>query len=107
MLFTLLITAPPESAVAAKALDFAHAVLQQGHHINRLFFFADGTRNALLSSPLATSWQALMQTQQVPVTVCAGSADMAGVTSSNSLLPIAGMGDWLMATLDSDRLVTF
>lgn len=104
---TLLVTCPPESLVAAKALDFARALLRQGHGINRLFFFAEGVRNALPSTPLAAKWQALMEQEQLAVTVCSGSAAQHGVEAGKALLPIAGLGDWLMATLESDQLVTF
>ena len=104
---TLLVTCPPESPVAAKALDFARALLRQGHAINRLFFFAEGVKNALPSAPLAAQWQTLMTQAQLDVTVCSGSAARHGVDADHTLLPIAGLGDWLMATLASDRLVTF
>jgi sulfur relay (sulfurtransferase) complex TusBCD TusD component (DsrE family) len=106
MRFTLLVTTPPESPVATKALDFARALVHQRHEIRRIFFFSSGVRNALTSSPLSAGWRTLMA-QGVPVTVCSGSAARFDVDKESSAMPIAGMGDWLMATLDSDKLVTF
>ena len=107
MKVTLLITQPPESPVAAKALDFARALLRQGHEIPRLFFFADGVNNALASAPLAIQWQTLMEQERLAITVCSGSAGARDLSANDCLLPIAGMGDWLTATLESDKLVTF
>ncbi len=107
MKFTLLITQPPASPVAAKALDFAGALLREGHAISRVFFFSEGVKNARSDCAYSKQWQALVTKNQIDTTVCSGSAASYDVTDSNSLLPIAGMGDWLMATLDSDKLVTF
>lgn len=107
MKFTLLITCPPESKVTPKALAFAKALLRQQHEITRLFFFAEGVRNARADAPLSREWQTLMQQYQLPVSVCSGSAAQHGVDANAALLPIAGMGDWLMATLASDKLVSF
>lgn len=107
MKVTLLITQPPASPVAGYAIDFAAALLRQQHTITRVFLFAEGVCNARKEAPLAARWQALMRQYQLDVTVCSGSAHQYGVTDTNSLLPIGGMADWLMATLDSDRLMTF
>lgn len=107
MRFTLLITQPPDSPVAFKALAFAEALLHQGHEINRLFFFAAGVEQAHQDADIATKWQALVEQQQLDTTVCSGSAAQHAIDTTNCRLPIAGMGDWLMATLDSDRLVEF
>lgn len=107
MRFTLLVTQPPASPVARKALACAGALLREGHEITRLFFFADGVENARAGSPLARHWQQLAETGGLPVTVCSGSAAARQLDENTCTLPIAGMGDWLMASLDSDRLVTF
>lgn len=104
---TLLLTQPPTSPVAGYALDFAEALLRQQQAITRVFLFAEGVCNARADAPLATRWQALMQQYHLDITVCSGSAHQHGITDANSLLPIGGMADWLMATLDSDRLMTF
>lgn len=107
MRFTLLITQPSTSLVAIKALAFARALLQEGHSITRLFFFADGVENARTGTALAQDWQTFITTHDLAATVCSGSAAQRGLAITNSLLAVAGMGDWLVATLESDRLVTF
>lgn len=107
MQFTLLITASPSTPFAVKALDFTRAVLQLGHGVERLFFFADGVEQARESTNIAQEWQELMDKHGLAVTVCSGSAGERRLGAAQSLLPIGGMGDWLMATLESERLVCF
>lgn len=107
MNFTLLITSPPNSPVSHHAFAFTQSLIKQNHTIARLFFFAEGAKNAHCDNSLATQWQQLMQQHKLAITVCSGSAHRFGLSESNSLLPIAGMGDWLTATLNSDRLVSF
>jgi len=107
MNYTLLVTCPPDSPVSHHALAFAQALLEQKHHIARVFFFAEGVKHAHHQQSIAQQWQTLVQQHQLPATVCSGSAGQHGLDETNCLLPIAGMGDWLMATLNSDHLVSF
>ncbi|MGM0451351.1 MAG: DsrE/DsrF/TusD sulfur relay family protein [Pseudomonadota bacterium] len=114
----LLITGSPfECQAARSAWHFASALLQGGHTVNCLFLQGDaiflaatqpqgGPRNldsnARHLAQLVSDWA-------LPATVCAGSASERAL-DENCLSPgwrIGGLGDWVSACQDADRILQF
>ncbi|XWY19335.1 sulfurtransferase complex subunit TusD [Bisgaard Taxon 45] len=107
------------------AYQFAKALLTKGHQITQVFFFQDGVThgNAFLYPAadefnLQHAWQVLAQDEQVPLHLCVAAAQRRGVvaplTSStmqqDNLAPcfvLAGLGEFIKASLEADRVVCF
>lgn len=128
MKFSLVVySAPHAGEAAASALRFARAVVDQGHELFRVFFYADGVHNgsALAAPPqdeqdLLTPWQALRQEMGVDLVVCIAAAQRRGVLSHSEAerlerpaanladgFELGGLGQLADATAQSDRVVTF
>ena len=128
MKFSLVVhSAPYSSQSAATALHFAQQLLIQGHEIYRLFFFGDGAHNAskLAVVPqdethIQQQWDSLIAENNIDSVVCVSSALKRGIInleesnrhdlesislSDNS--EIAGLGQLIDASINSDRLVNF
>ncbi|MRX26640.1 sulfurtransferase complex subunit TusD [Kangiella sp. HZ709] len=126
--FSLLITANPYSNQGQySALKFTKAVLEAGHIIKRIFFYADGVlvANRLNCPPadelnLTKSWAKLAIEKDIELTVCVTAALKRGIVNqaeaernaltSESIDPafeLSGLGQLTEAMLASDRLVTF
>ncbi len=126
--FSLLITANPYSNQGQySALEFTKAVLEAGHIIKRIFFYADGVlvANRLNCPPadelnLTKSWAKLAIEKDIELTVCVTAALKRGIVNqaeaernaltSESIDPafeLSGLGQLTEAMLASDRLVTF
>ena len=109
------------------ALHFAHACLNEGHRIHRVFFYHDAVlvANALQAPPqdemnLTTAWQTLGQNFELDLCLCVASCLRRGIlndseaqrfekTASN-LAPgfnISGLGQLIEASLVSDRVISF
>lgn len=128
MKFTLLIqSAPIDAQGSATALRFARALLEQGHVIERIFFYRSGVQSAnrLTLAPqdeanLPAQWQALIQEHNLDAVVCIAAAIRRGVVNAaetarygiegENLLPgaeLSGLGQFVAACAVSDRVVTF
>lgn len=128
MKFSLAIYAAPHSSQAsASALNFAKALLDNGHELYRVFFYADGAHNAsLLASPpqdeanIQQDWKCLADTHQLDLVVCISAALRRGIIdskeaeryakpSSNLEQPfeLSGLGQLVDACVNSDRIITF
>jgi len=128
MKFAIVIYAAPYSSQAAQtALYFARAVLSQGHEIYRVFFFGDGVHNtnslavvAQDDQNLQRAWDKLIRDNSIDSIVCVTSAIKRGILDAAeakrynlknvSLLDsseIAGLGQLIDATTNSDRVVNF
>lgn len=126
--FSIIVQGAPYSSQAAlSALNFSKAALDSGHNIYRLFFYQDGVHNAsALIVPsqdeihLPKAWQKLIADFKLDAVVCiasalkrgivdAGEADRYELVASNILagFTIGGLGLWLDATLNSDRILNF
>jgi len=120
-------SAPYSSQAATSAFHFAETLLKQGHEIYRLFFFGDGVHNA---SKLATvaqdeinlqqQWDAMIRNHKLDSVVCVTSAIRRGIVDSQeskrhnldavsmyASSEIAGLGQLVDATINSDRVVNF
>lgn len=126
--YTLVITGAPYTSQAPQtALAFAEALVAAGHHIDRVFLYGDGVQlaSALITPPSdevnwTRHWCDFLQQHQVAAVACIASALRRGVldekeqerygTASHNLMQpfvIAGLGEWVEATGQSDRLIHF
>lgn len=128
MKFSLVVhSAPYSSQSAATALHFAQQLLIQGHEIYRLFFFGDGVHNASKlavvsqdETHIQQQWDSLITENNIDSVVCVSSAlkrgiinleesnrhDLESISLSDSS-EIAGLGQLIDASINSDRLVNF
>lgn len=106
------------------AYQFAETLLAKGHHIDQIFFFQDGVSNGnAYVNPandeinLQQLWQALSMQHQIPLHLCVAASQRRGVvdtfTSSDAKqhnlaegFVIAGLGEFMAATLKADRVIT-
>ena len=128
MKFSIVVYAAPYSSEAAvTAFNFTQAVLDQGHDIYRLFFFGDGVHNANKLTVVAQDeinlqqqWDELIKSRKLDAVVCVSSAIRRGIvdageskrhqlnaTSMHDSFEIAGLGQLIDATVNSDRVVNF
>ncbi len=119
--------APYSNQAPLSALSFARAVLDGGHEICRVFFYQDGvhTGNRAITPPqdeanIQQQWSELATGNHIELVVCIASALRRGVLdqkeadryekSCANLDPaftISGLGQFIDAGLNADRLVTF
>ncbi len=119
--------APQNSQAALSALRFAEAVKRQGHDLYRVFFYHDGvtTGNQLVVAPqdeldVQAAWSSFGKKHNVELIVCIASALRRGLLDSaeadrneksnfnlDPAFTISGLGQFIDAGLQSDRLVTF
>ncbi|BFM16285.1 sulfurtransferase complex subunit TusD [Maricurvus nonylphenolicus] len=127
MKFSIAIYAAPGQQAAYSALRFAQSVIDQGHSIYRLFFYADGVHNSTkLASPpqdeihLPDQWQAFIQDHNLDAVVCIAAALRRGILDqteadryekdANNLqagFELSGLGQLVDAAVHSDRIITF
>lgn len=128
MRFALVVTGPAYGTQqASSALQFARALIEEGHELRSVFFYREGVYNAnQLTSPasdefdLVRAWQQLHTQHGVALNICvaaalrrgvvdATEATRLGLTSAN-LQPgftLSGLGALAEASLTSDRVVQF
>ena len=109
---------------AYSAYQFAQALLQAGHRIRQIFFFQEGVSNgnglvypANDEFDMVKAWQQLSREWQIPLGLCVAAAQRRGVVdaqtaradSSTNLaegFAIVGLGEFMMASLAVDRVIT-
>jgi len=128
MKFTIVVhSAPYSSQGAHTALKFCQSLISEGHEIYRLFFFRDGVNNLNKLAVVAqdelhiqSQWDELIQTNNIDAIACVTSALKRGVIDEQESqryekaafnltenATIAGLGQLVDATLNSDRLLNF
>ena len=128
MRFALMVTGPAYGTQqASSALQFAQAVLAEGHELSSVFFYREGVFNAnQFTSPasdecdLVRGWQALNEKQGVELHICVAAALRRGVVDETeakrlgllcaNLQPgftLSGLGALAQAALTCDRMVQF
>jgi sulfur relay protein TusD/DsrE len=128
MRFAIMVTGPAYGTQhASSALQFAKAVLSEGHELACVFFYREGVYNAnQLTSPasdefdLVRAWQALHEELGVALHICVAAALRRGITdeteagnlglSGFNLQPgfaLSGLGALAEASLTCDRMVQF
>ncbi|MCK9605858.1 MAG: sulfurtransferase complex subunit TusD [Methylomonas sp.] len=106
---------------------FIQAALQDGHQILQVFFYREGIQHAFryVLPPddeinLTASWSRLAVERHIDLVVCISAAQRRGLlcddearrqgAADNQLADgfrIAGLGQWLEATLKADRCLVF
>ena len=128
MIISLLIASSSASQQSAQtALFFCRAALASGHQIYRVFFYEDGvqTGTSLSVTPqdernLNQDWAAFISEFQIDAVICVASALKRGVLDNTEAaryeksaanladgFDISGLGQWVDACLNSDRVVSF
>ena len=128
MKFAILVSAGPyQQQGGDSALQFARAVISQGHSLTRVFFYHDGVNTATrLATPpqddrdLNSAWRELAVAHGVDLVVCVAAAQRRGIVDANERqrhgkdadnlaegFRIAGLGLLIEAAVDADRLVQF
>ena len=128
MRYALLVTGPAYGTQqASSALQFARALLEEGHELISIFFYREGVYNAnQLTAPasdefdLVRAWQSLHQQYHVALHICVAAALRRGVTDEAearrlglagfNLQPgfsLSGLGALAEAALTCDRMVQF
>ncbi len=128
MKFTLMINEGPyQHQSSDTALQFARAVLAQGHEIFRVFFYHDGVNNGTrLSVPpaddrlLQKEWSELSKEHDLDLVLCIAAAQRRGIMDedeakrqgldANNIIEgfrISGLGQLIEGGIQSDRTVVF
>ena len=128
MKFTIMINEGPyQHQSADSALQFARAVLAQGHEIFRVFFYHDGVNNGTrLSVPpaddrlLQKEWSELSKEHDLDLVLCIAAAQRRGIMDAseaerqgldaNNIIEgfrISGLGQLIEGGIQSDRTVVF
>ncbi|HFK4477643.1 TPA: sulfurtransferase complex subunit TusD [Citrobacter sedlakii] len=128
MRFAIMVTGPAYGTQqASSALQFAQALLEEGHTLSSVFFYREGVYNAnQLTSPasdefdLVRAWRQLHTQHGVALNICVAAALRRGVVDeceagrlgllSANLQPgftLSGLGALAEASLTCDRMVQF
>ncbi len=128
MKFTIMINEGPyQHQSSDTALQFARAVLAQGHEIFRIFFYHDGVNNGTrLSVPpaddrlLQKEWSELSKEHDLDLVLCIAAAQRRGIMDedeakrqgldANNIIEgfrISGLGQLIEGGIESDRTVVF
>lgn len=128
MKFTIMVNEGPyQHQSADSALNFARAVLAQGHDIFRVFFYHDGVNNGTrLSAPptddrqLPKEWSELAKKHGVDLVICIAAAQRRGLMDDNEAkrqgldasniiagFRISGLGQLIEGSVESDRTIVF
>lgn len=109
---------------SALALQLAEALLEYGHQLDQVFFYREGvyhgngyTYPANDEPNLLGKWQALGAKYHVRLNLCVAAAQRRGVVSAESSrdnqqhnlalgFELAGLGEFVCAVLQADRLIT-
>lgn len=128
MIISVMVTGSPASQQPAQsALSFCEAALAGGHTIYRVFFYEDAVQigSALTVTPqdernLNAAWSQFVSQHQLDAVICVASALKRGVLNAGEAaryqkpsanlaegFDISGLGQWVDACLNSDRVVSF
>ncbi|GGK82121.1 sulfurtransferase complex subunit TusD [Amphritea balenae] len=128
MIFSIVITGAPYSSQASdSALRYCQSLLNLGHSIHRVFFYADGVHSgSSLAAPpqdesnIPAQWAELAKNHELDLVVCIAAAVRRGIidadearryekSADNLAQPFAlsGLGQLVEAGIVSDRIVTF
>jgi len=128
MLFAIQVNASPyQSNTGYSAYQFIKAALGQGHDVFRVFFYHEGIYHAFKhNSPpddeinLTSCWGELAEKHNVDLVVCISAAQRRGLLYADEAerrnkqdddlatgFRIGGLGQWLEALLEADRVLVF
>lgn len=118
---------PYQHQSADSALNFARAIIAQGHEIFRVFFYHDGVNNGTrLSVPpsddrqIQKEWSELSKQHDLDLVICIAAAQRRGVMDESEAkrqgldadniiegFRISGLGQLIEGCIESDRTVVF
>ena len=128
MKFTIMVNEGPyQHQSADSALNFARAVLAQGHEIFRVFFYHDGVNNGTrLAVPptddrqIQKEWSELSKEHDLDMVICIAAAQRRGLMDESEAkrqglsadnisdgFRISGLGQLIEGSIESDRTVVF
>jgi len=122
MIFTIAVLGGPyDSQANLHALKFAQSAINNGHHINHVFFFHEGVSIALEQRDLSQeefdynkAWRELSSEHDVELNVCISSGGRRGVvkneTTDSTLaegFELVGLGLLVEAISSGDKYVEF
>lgn len=128
MNYTLLVLSAPTTGHGARtAMRFAHAAIERGHTINRVFFLDEGVANGSQISVFPQDetdrlrpWATLAEEHDVELVLCISSAIKRGMLDAaeaeryekpgptvHPAFIVSGLGQLIDATASADRLLTF
>lgn len=115
MKFSLIVYSSPDAAGSTTALNFARALLAEGHQLYRVFFYGDGVGNGAnpdtsgmpFPSSIAHHWSGLAAQYSVELVLCVTAAEQRGITRSAEGFQLSGLGQLVDAMVNSDRCLTF
>lgn len=106
------------------AYQFAEALIEKGHSIKQVFFFQEGVSNgnafvypASDEVNLLRYWQVFAEKYDVPLCLCVAASQRRGVVNEMTAengnnhnlaegFMITGLGEFMAATLNADRVIT-
>ena len=106
------------------AYQFTKALIERKHEIAQIFFFQDGVTNGnALVYPasdevnLQKCWQDLAMMHQIPLHLCVAASQRRGIVDTLTAInpeninlaesfTIAGLGEFISATLKAERVIT-
>lgn len=120
-------TSPYASYAGCSAYRFVEAALTAGHQILRIFFYQEGIYHALAHTlppedelNMTGLWSALALEKGIDLVVCISAAQRRGLLCEDEArrqqadagqlakgFRIAGLGQWLEASLEADRCIVF
>jgi len=123
----LILSAPGATQAPNSAYAFARAVLRRGHQLHRVFFYGEGVQLGNAQAVPAQDelnrqqrWAELGQQHDVELVLCVSSAIRRGVLDTTEAkrydkaaanmhpaFTLAGLGELVDASYESDRLITF
>ncbi len=128
MKYAIQINAAPSAGYASwTAYHFIQAALLAGHQILQIFFYQEGIYNAFRyalppedEANLIALWSELARDQGVDLVVCISAAQRRGLLHQDEAsrqgaldddlaegFRLAGLGQWVQATLSADRSLVF
>ena len=109
MKYTLVVMTGPDNGMGhVRARGFAQALAQQGHRLQRVFFYGDGVRAAQGETPQCQQfWTTLAESEGSELVLCSASAERYGLTEPVPPFTLLGLGALMEAGFDSDRIISF
>lgn len=110
---------PFHSNACEQALEFAKAIIRNGHQLFQVFFYKDAVLIANQSHTIPTDerniqqdWIDFATTENIKLSVCVGACERRGIHSTlgankGTVFDVVGLGQLTEAMFESDRLVTF
>jgi tRNA 2-thiouridine synthesizing protein D len=120
-------SSPYQSNIGFSAYRFIKAVLAEGHEVIRVFFYHEGIYHAVKTNTppddevnITRLWSELAGQHKLDLLVCISAAQRRGLLSEDEAqrqgkqdndlaagFRIGGLGQWLEAVIEADRVVTF